>query len=136
MVRWPLQDCPVRSCALRDTEAKIRWDYAGRRNCEPVIQMRSRLAPNGNDIFKARGSYKGDTRAFALQQDICSHCGSMADECSIAVRYRANGFHHRVARVFGCGEYLQDLQLEFFEIDAIREGAACVDCNLHWFCPL
>jgi hypothetical protein len=59
-------------------EAKIGGNEAVGRGLKPVIEPGARLAPDGDGVFKAGDSHKGNPRAFALQHAVGADGGAVA----------------------------------------------------------
>src|SRR5262249_19768392 len=88
------------------------------------------LAPNLDRIFKARRSHKSYARAFALQQSVRPDRCAVEDGDVPALRSDLpDGVRDRLRRVRRSGKDFEDPQSRVFKPNAVRKGAAAIDCD-------
>ena len=78
----------------------------------PVVEIGTRLAADGERVFKSGGGDEGDAGAFAFEQGVGRDGGAVADFQLIGagLRWRcvAHGFENGAARILGRGTQLED----------------------------
>src|SRR5208283_627811 len=131
--RWLLQDPPLGIRPLLNTESQVPADERRHTVEEKVIQARTRLPPDLNDVFKARRRNQRQAGAFPLQQSIGSDSGAVQQRGGFSgagLSCSANffqSFGNRSRRIIGRRKHFQSFESAALFPHAVGERTSSVD---------
>ena len=121
------QDFSFGTDPLRNAKAQLARNKTHRQRRKPVIELRPRLAADGDGVFEPSRCHKRNPCAGPLQHGVGSHRCSMTHIESLARSYLPQSLQHRLSGIMRRGKELEHLHLPVRKEHAVGKCSAGID---------